>query len=85
MSLWTFFVVNVFGSFWAAVIALMIIYYIILVMGAVSQDTCLTYCYIFLLFMVIGYGFIPFSILMTVLTLYLNLMVLPRMINRASQ
>lgn len=85
MSLWTLFVIEIFGSFWAAVFGLAIIMYIILVLGGTSQDTCLTYSFIFILFMCIGYGQILLSILMTIATVFLNLLVLPRMINRASQ
>ena len=85
MSLWTFFVINVFGSFWGAVFGLALIFYLILIMGSVSQDTCLTYIYVFILIMTIGYGYILFSIIMTILTVFLNMLVLPRMINRASQ
>ena len=85
MSLWTLFVVEVFGSFWAAVFGLAIIMYIILVLGGTSQDTCLTYSFIFILIMAIAYGNILISIMMTIATVFLNLLVLPRMINRGSQ
>lgn len=85
MSLWTLFVVEVFGSFWAAVFGLTIIMYIILVLGGTSQDTCLTYSFIFILIMAICYGQILISVLMTIAIVFLNLLVLPRMINRASQ
>ncbi len=84
MSLWTLFVVEVFGSFWAAVFGLAIIMYIILVLGGTSQETCLTYNYIFILIMAIGYGQILISVLMTIATVFINLLVLPRMINRGS-
>ena len=85
MSLWTLFVVEIFGSFWAATFGLAILMYIILVMGGTSQDTCLTYSFVFILFLAIGYGQVLISILMTIATVFLNLLVLPRMINRASQ
>jgi len=85
MSLWTLFVVEVFGSFWAAVAGLSIIMYIILVLGGTSQDTCLTYIYIFVFIMALGYGQPIIIILMVILTLFLNILILPRMINRASQ
>lgn len=85
MSLWTLFVVEVFGSFWAAVFGLALLMYIILVLGRTSQDTCLTYAFIFILIMAIGYGQILISIMMTIAVVFLNLLVLPRMINRASQ
>jgi len=58
MSLWTLFVVEIFGSFWAAAFGLAIIMYIILVIGGTSQDTCLTFIYIFILIMTVGYGYV---------------------------
>ena len=85
MSLYTLLVINVFGGFWSAVFGMMLMMYIILIMGNTSQDTCLTFLYLFLLAMTMGYGLGTLSILMTILIFYLNLMVLPRMINRASQ
>lgn len=85
MSLWTLFVVEIFGSFWAAAFGLAIIMYIILVLGGTSQDTCLTYCYIFIFIMAICYGQILITIFMAILTLFMNILILPRMINRASQ
>ncbi len=85
MSLWTLFVIEIFGSFWAATFGLAIIMYIILVLGGTSQDTCLTYSFIFILFMCIGYGQILISIMMTIVTVFMNILILPRMINRASQ
>lgn len=85
MSLWTLFVVEIFGSFWAAVFGLAIIMYIILVLGGTSQDTCLTYIYVFIQIMAIGYGYILIAILMTFLYGVLLATVIPRMINRGSQ
>ncbi len=85
MSLWTLFVIEVFGSFWAAVFGLALIMYIILVLGGTSQDTCLTYCYIFIFIMAIAYGNLFLTIMMAIATLFLNILVLPRMINRGSQ
>jgi len=85
MSLYTLLVINIFGGFWSAVFGMMLLMYIILVLGNTSQDTCLTFLFLFFLAMTMGYGLGTLSILMTILIFYLNLMVLPRMINRASQ
>ncbi len=85
MSLWTLFVVEIFGSFWSAVIGLAIIMYIILVIGGTSQESCLTYIYIFVLIMAVGYGSILIAILMTIIYGFLLALIIPRMINRASQ
>ncbi len=85
MSLWTLFVVEIFGSFWSAAIGLAIIMYIILVLGGTSQESCLTYIYIFILIMAVGYGFILIAILMTIIYGFLLALIIPRMINRGSQ
>lgn len=85
MSLWTLFVVNVFGSFWAAVIGLSLIMFIILVLGGTSFDTCMTFIYIFIFIMALGYGNILITVAMMVTYLILMLLIIPRIINRASQ
>lgn len=85
MSLWTLFVVEVFGSFWSAVIGLAILMYIILVFGGTSQDSCLTYIYIFIMIMAAGYADILVSVLMTFIYGIFLMLIIPRTINRASQ
>jgi len=85
MSLWTLFVVEVFGSFWSAVIGLSIIMYIILVLGGTSQDSCLTYIYIFIMIMAAAYASILIAVLMTVIYSVLLMLIIPRIINRGSQ
>ena len=85
MSLWTLFVVEIFGSFWSAVIGLAIIMYIILVIGGTSQETCLTYIYIFIIIMATAYASVLIAILMTIIYGFLLALIIPRMINRASQ
>lgn len=56
MNLWDAFVENVFGSFWISIIALCLVFFIMLALGGISGWTNLTYCAIFILTMVIGYG-----------------------------
>jgi len=85
MSLWTLFVVEIFGSFWSAIIGLALIMYIILVFGGTSQDTCLTYIYIFVMIMAAAYASILIAILMTITYGVLLMLIIPRIINRASQ
>jgi len=85
MSLWTLFVVEIFGSFWSAVIGLSILMYIILVFGGTSQDSCLTYIYIFIMIMAAAYASILIAVLMTTIYCFLLMLIIPRMINRASQ
>jgi len=81
MDLWTLLVVNLFQSFWLAVLGLIALFYIILVIGKVSQVTTLNFLSIFLLAMAIGYGFSLMSILATILILVVHLLSIPRLLN----
>ena len=81
MDLWTLLVVNLFQSFWLAVIGLIALFYIILVIGKVSQVTTLNFLSIFLLAMAMGYGFSLMSILATILILVVHLLSIPRLLN----
>lgn len=85
MSLWTLFVVTIFGSFWSAVIGLSLMMYVIMVLGDTSQETCFTVIYVFILILSIGYGSILISIALTIGFIFFNMLILPRIINRASQ
>lgn len=84
MDLWTLLVINLFGGFWSAVIVMMLLMYLVFIMGNVSQFTSLSYLILFFMAMVIGYGFILFSIVTVVGVIYLNGVSIPRMINSAS-
>jgi len=81
MDLWTLLVVNLFQSFWLAVLGLIALFYIILVIGKVSQVTTLNFLSIFLLAMAMGYGFSLMSILATILILVVHLLSIPRLLN----
>jgi len=82
IDLWTLLVVNLFQGFWLAVVGISFIMYIIFMMGRVSQVTSYNFLSIFALAMAIGYGYILYAILLTILIFVLNLLVIPRMINR---
>ena len=56
MNLWDAFIENVFGSFWISILAFCIVFFIMLALGGISGWTNITYCGIFILAMVIGYG-----------------------------
>ena len=66
MDLWTLLVETIFGSFWLAVIGMVIIMFLIMAMGRISAWTNLTYQGIFLFVMSIGYGYRLFSIIIWV-------------------
>ena len=81
IDLWTLLVVNLFGSFWLAVLGIAFMMWIIFVIGKVSQVTSLNFLSIFVLAMCIGYGFSFISILLTLLILVTHLFAIPRLIN----
>ena len=81
IDLWTLLVVNLFQSFWLAVIGLMVLFWIIFVIGKVSQVTVFNFMSIFILAMAIGYGYNLISILITMTILTMHLFVIPKMIN----
>jgi len=81
IDLWTLIVVDLFQSFWMAVFAIAGLFWIIFVIGRVSQVTSLNFLTIFILAMALGYGFSLISIGITIIILFIHLMALPRMIN----
>jgi len=82
IDLWTLLVVDVFGSFWMAVIGIAFLMYIIMVICKVSQVTTLNFLSIFILAMAIGYTYILIIILITILLLVVHLFAIPRFINQ---
>ncbi len=81
IDLWTLLVVNLFGSFWMAVIGISVMMYIIMVIGKVSQVTTINFLSIFILSMAIGYAYAPIAIIITMLLLVVHLFAIPRLIN----
>ena len=81
MDLWTLLVVNLFQSFWLAVLGLVALFYLILISGKVSQVTTINFLIIFVLAMALGYGFSLVTILVTILLLVIHLLSIPRLIN----
>ena len=81
MDLWTLLVVNLFQSFWLAIIGLSVLFWIILVIGKVSQVTIFNFLSIFILAMAIGYGYGLITILLTVTILTIHFLAIPRLIN----
>lgn len=81
IDLWTLLVVDMFGSFWLAVLGIAFIMWIIFVIGKVSQVTILNFLSIFILAMCVGYGYVYISIILTILLLGVHLFAIPRMIN----
>ncbi len=81
ISLWELLVVNLFQGFWAAVIGLTLLFYLIMVIGKVSQVTTLNFLSIFILSMALGYGYSLISILLTIIILTLHLYAIPRLVD----
>ncbi len=81
IDLWTLLVVNLFGSFWLAVLGITFVMWIIFVIGKVSQVTSFNFLSIFILSMAIGYSYAFIAIIITVLILVVHLFAIPRMIN----
>ena len=69
MNLYDVFVVNVFGNFLVAVLALCLIFWWILVLGSISAFTSTMFCLMFILAMAIGYGQPIISILLFTMSL----------------
>jgi len=81
IDLWTLLVVNLFQGFWMAVIGISLLFYIIMVIGKVSQVTTLNFISIFVLSMALGYGFSLISILLTIIILTMHLYAIPRFVD----
>ena len=81
IDLWTLLVVNLFGSFWLAVLGIAFVMWIIFVIGKVSQVTSFNFLSIFILSMAIGYAYAFIAIILTVLILVVHLFAIPRLIN----
>ncbi len=81
IDLWTLLVVNLFQSFWLAVIGLVVLFWIIFTIGRVSQVTIFNFISIFILAMAIGYGYEIISILITITILTIHFLAIPRLIN----
>ena len=81
IDLWTLLVVDLFQSFWLAVVGLVVLFWIIFVIGKVSQVTIFNFMSIFILAMAIGYGYEIVSILITMTILTIHLLAIPRIIN----
>ena len=84
MDIFTLLVLNVFGNFWVAIMAIIAIYYIILVMGGVSQYTANSFISLFLIAMTWGYGNLLIAVLVSVPFIFVHLIALPRLVNSAS-
>jgi len=81
ISLWELLVVDMFGSFWLAVLGIAFVMWIIFVIGKVSQVTTLNFLSIFILAMTIGYGYLLVTIFLTALMIFIHLLAIPKMIN----
>ena len=81
IDLWQLLVVNLFGSFWMAVLGIAFVMYIIMVICKVSQVTSLNFLSIFILAMAIGYSYLLVAMLITILLFIVHLFSIHRLIN----
>ena len=81
ICLWELLVVNLFQGFWSAVIGLTLFFYLILVLGKVSQTTTLNFISLFILSCALGYGYSLISILLTIIILTLHLYAIPKLVD----
>ena len=81
IDLWTLLVVDLFQSFWLAVVGLAVLFWIIFTIGRVSQVTIFNFVSIFILAMAIGYGYALITILLTITILTIHFLAIPRLIN----
>jgi hypothetical protein len=81
ISLWELLVVDMFNSFWLAVIGVVFAMWLIFMVGKVSQVTSLNFLSIFILAMAIGYSNPFIAILTTLLILVNQFFIIPKLIN----
>lgn len=81
IDLWTLLVIDLFQSFWMAVIAVAALLWVIMAIGNVSRLTTGNFVSLFILTMALGYGFTTISILIFIGYLVLHLLAIPRVIN----
>lgn len=83
MDLWELLVQGIFQSFWAAVIGLCVIMFIIMIIGKLSMITITNFLSIFLFSMAIGYGYSLISIIIFIGIFIMYIIEIPRQINSA--
>jgi len=83
MDIYTFLVIELFGSFWMAMFASMGMMYLIFIAGKVSQYTSLSFLTIFFMSMCLGYSSF-YAILSVVLIMVTHIYAIPKLLNQAS-
>ena len=81
IDLWTLLVVDLFQGFWLAVLGLVALFWIIFVIGRVSQVTIFNFLSLFILAMALGYGYEIISILITITILTIHFLAIPRLVD----
>ena len=85
IDLWELLVQGIFGGFWGCIFGLSMLFYIMFMIGRVSQATALNFISVFIFAMSIGYGFTSFSILIWFTLIIIHWNAIPKMINSAQQ
>lgn len=81
LDLWGLLVAGIFGSFWASIAGLTMLFYVMMMFSKVSQSTALNFSAIFIFSMSLGYGYTAISIIIWLGLLFLHLSAIPKMIN----
>lgn len=85
IDLWTLLVQGIFGGFWGCIFGLSMLFYIMFMIGRVSQVTALNFIMVFIFAMSIGYGYAGYSILIWIAFITIQWMAIPKLINSAQQ
>lgn len=81
IDLWELIVVDMFNSFWMAVLGLVLLMYIVFAIGKISQVTRLNFLLLFLFSMCIGYAPLLITIPIAIAIILINIMAIPKFLN----
>jgi len=85
LDLYTLFVEMIFGSFWFAVIGLVLVIFIIMLMGRMSIYTTMWYILMFIVAMTLGSGYVIINIMITLFLLVSVMWAWKGWVDRAGQ
>ena len=83
LDLWALLVEGLFGSFWASIAGLSILFYLMMMFSKVSQATALNFIMVFIFSLSIGYGYSAISILIWIFMILISWTAVPKLINSA--
>lgn len=83
IDLWALLVEGIFGSFWASIVGLSLLFYIMFMFSKVSQATSWNFILVFIFACSIGYGYTAFSIILWIGMILMHWVAIPKLINSA--